>query len=164
VSIGSIGDHFEAVKEILKDEGFKYRGKPDSYWHKAIPATQLRDYSALSNERWCQPGVKFEVISTTGESLHEGECGPAKSAASQTKCDAPKKPEERLQLDTHRSITITPAQAARGCKARVQTETGTKIVLSIPKNTRSGTKLRVAGRGKKMDGRVGDLYLRVDIR
>ncbi len=74
------------------------------------------------------------------------------------------KPSEQVSLDTHRSITITPAQAARGCEVRVKTETGTKISLSIPKNTRSGRKLRVTGEGKKMGGRAGDLYVRVDIR
>jgi hypothetical protein len=72
-------------------------------------------------------------------------------------------PSKPRSLDTHRFITITPAQAARGCKVRVKTETGTKISLNIPKNTRSGRKLRVTGEGKKMGDRVGDLYVAVNV-
>ena len=109
------------------------------------------------------------------ESCYCKHCGHEMStyALACLQCDAPKNAEDflrwqhekRPQLDTHRSITISPAQAARGCKVRVQTETGTKIVLSIPKNTRSGTQLRVSGRGKRnVGGRVGDLYVGVDIR
>lgn len=72
-------------------------------------------------------------------------------------------PSQPESLDTSLVVSITAAQAARGCKVLVKTETGTKISLSIPKNTRSGTKLRVAGGGKKMGGRVGDQYVHVRV-
>jgi len=76
-------------------------------------------------------------------------------------------------LDTHCSVTITPAQAVDGCQVPIWTETGTKVLLSIPKNTPSAvtsvfhpskTTLRVAGGGKELDGRVGDLYVVVIIK
>ena len=89
VYTAGIGDDFKAVNAILKSAGFRFRGEPDNCWQKAIPAKQLGDYSDLSNERWYQPGVRFEVISATGKSLHTGKCGPAKPAASQTKDEWP---------------------------------------------------------------------------
>jgi len=67
-------------------------------------------------------------------------------------------------LDTYRAVEITPFQAARGCKVQLLTGSGTKIQLSIPRETRSGTQFRVTGGGRKKDGRVGDHWVTVNIR
>jgi len=45
-------------------------------------------------------------------------------------------------------ITITSAQAKRGIRVRVKTETGKKVMLNLQKNITNGTKLRIPSEGK----------------
>lgn len=64
-------------------------------------------------------------------------------------------------------LTITAQEAASGARKRVSFMRGDQIeelMVAIPPGTRSGTRLRLKGRGLEgRDGTRGDLYLRVTV-
>ena len=69
--------------------------------------------------------------------------------------------------DLYADISITKEEAARGAKKLISIPFGYQkkpIILNIPPGTTDGTKLRLAGMGKKTDtGERGDLYLNVNV-
>lgn len=66
-------------------------------------------------------------------------------------------------LDLHRTQDIYPWQALFGDKVLVATPSG-KIRLSVPKDTKGGTKVRLAGKGfKDLKGKTGDLYVHFNL-
>jgi membrane associated rhomboid family serine protease len=75
---------------------------------------------------------------------------------------------EAGESDLYGAISITPEEAARGARKLISIpfEYQKKpIVLNIPAGIRDGTKLRLAGMGKKGDdNRRGDFYFTVTVR
>ncbi len=69
--------------------------------------------------------------------------------------------------DLYADIYITKEEAARGVKKLISIPIGYQkkpLVLNIPPGTADGTRLRLAGMGKKTDtGERGDLYLTVNV-
>ena len=66
-------------------------------------------------------------------------------------------------LDLEVTVPINIAQAALGSKIRVRTLDGKKVVLSIPPGTQPGTRFRIRGQGVQKGGRVGDLFVEVNL-
>jgi molecular chaperone DnaJ len=71
---------------------------------------------------------------------------------------------ERDGLDIHVTVPINIVQATLGSKIRVNTVSGKKVVLKIPKGTQSGTKFRIRGQGIQKEGRIGDQYVEVVVQ
>jgi molecular chaperone DnaJ len=71
---------------------------------------------------------------------------------------------KRDGLDIHVSVPINIVQATLGSKIRVNTVSGKKVVLRIPKGTQSGTKFRIRGQGVEREDRVGDQYVEVVVK
>jgi molecular chaperone DnaJ len=67
-------------------------------------------------------------------------------------------------LDIHVTVPINIVQATLGSKIRVNTVSGKKVVLKIPKGTQSGTKFRIRGQGIQKEGRIGDQYVEVVVQ
>jgi len=70
--------------------------------------------------------------------------------------------------DLHYNLSITPEEAVRGAEKRIalkRASTTEKLLVKIPPGIRSGTNLRLRGKGKgrSRGGRVGDLYLTIEI-
>ena len=66
-------------------------------------------------------------------------------------------------LDITKKIQVLPWEAALGTKVIVQTLSG-KIKLDIPKNTNTGKRMRLPGKGYiDMQGHAGDLYVEIEI-
>lgn len=70
--------------------------------------------------------------------------------------------------DLHYSLSITPDEAARGAQKRIALKRASKtekLLVKIPPGIRSGTSLRLRGKGKggSREGRAGDLYLTIEI-
>ena len=65
-------------------------------------------------------------------------------------------------------IYITPEEAARGARKLISIPFGYQkktIVVRIPPGIRDGTKLRLEGMGRKINGdQRGDLYLQVTVK
>jgi hypothetical protein len=61
-------------------------------------------------------------------------------------------------------IVAEAVQATLGSKIRVNTVSGKKVVLKIPKGTQSGTKFRIRGQGIQKEGRIGDQYVEVVVQ
>jgi molecular chaperone DnaJ len=70
----------------------------------------------------------------------------------------------REGLDIHVTVPINIVQATLGSKIRVNTISGKKVVLRIPRGTQSGTKFRIRGQGIEREGRVGDQYVEVVVK
>jgi molecular chaperone DnaJ len=66
-------------------------------------------------------------------------------------------------LDLEVTVPINIAQAALGSKIRVRTLDGKKVVLRIPEGTQPGTRFRIRGQGVEKAGRVGDLFVEVNL-
>ncbi len=70
-------------------------------------------------------------------------------------------------LNRYGTITITRRESTLGARKLVNIPEGFKrrlFVVIIPPGTSDGSKLRLSGMGRKSDdGRVGDLYLKVDV-
>lgn len=69
----------------------------------------------------------------------------------------------REGLDIHVTVPINIVQATLGSKIRVNTISGKKVVLSIPKGTQAGTKFRIRGQGIEKGERKGDQYVEVQV-
>jgi DnaJ-class molecular chaperone len=70
--------------------------------------------------------------------------------------------------DLHYSLSISPHEAARGTEKRIalkRERESEKLLVKIPPGIRSGTNLRLKGKGKGggRGGRSGDLYLTIEI-
>ena len=63
--------------------------------------------------------------------------------------------------DVYQTVNITPWEAALGDKVTVSTPAGT-LGVTIPKNSKSGSNLRLKGKGIPAK-QVGDLYLTLNI-
>jgi curved DNA-binding protein len=59
-------------------------------------------------------------------------------------------------------LSISPAQAALGCKADVETLDG-PVTMTIPAGTSSGSRLRIREKGLGSSSKQGDLYVKVKI-
>ncbi len=61
-------------------------------------------------------------------------------------------------------VSVSPWEAALGCKVSVQTLDGT-VTLSIPKGSQNGRKLRLRGKGiPNRRGAPGDIFVELEIR
>lgn len=66
------------------------------------------------------------------------------------------------ERDLYMTLPVTPAEAALGAQVKVPVPTGGAVEVTVPRNARSGLKLRLKGRG--LGGKQpGDLYLLLDI-
>lgn len=64
--------------------------------------------------------------------------------------------------DIHMDLPISIDEAVLGAKVSVPTVDGT-VSLSIPKNSSSGKRLRLKGKGIKTPGKVGDQYVTLQV-
>jgi len=69
----------------------------------------------------------------------------------------------REGLDLEVTVPINIAQAALGSKIKVRTIDGKRVVLRIPPGTQPGTRFRIRGQGVEKGGRVGDLFVEVNL-
>jgi curved DNA-binding protein CbpA len=61
-------------------------------------------------------------------------------------------------------LRVTNAEAQRGVKKQVTLPDGGNVVVQIPAGVRSGTRLRLRGKGRRRDdGSRGDAYLTVEV-
>jgi molecular chaperone DnaJ len=67
-------------------------------------------------------------------------------------------------LDVHVAVPVTIAQAILGTKLRVRTVHGTKVQLTVPPGTQSGTRFRLRGQGLRAGDRAGDQYVEVTVK
>ncbi|WGT63500.1 DnaJ C-terminal domain-containing protein [Variovorax paradoxus] len=66
------------------------------------------------------------------------------------------------ERDLYMTLPVTPTEAALGAQVKVPVPTGGAVEVTVPRNARSGLKLRLKGRG--LGGKQpGDLYLLLDI-
>lgn len=66
------------------------------------------------------------------------------------------------ERDLYMTLPVTPTEAALGAQVQVPVPTGGVVEVTVPRNARSGLKLRLKGRG--LAGKQpGDLYLLLDI-
>jgi curved DNA-binding protein len=66
------------------------------------------------------------------------------------------------ERDLYMTLPVTPTEAALGAQVKVPVPTGGVVEVTVPRNARSGLKLRLKGRG--LAGKQpGDLYLLLDI-
>ncbi len=67
-------------------------------------------------------------------------------------------------LNVHVTVPLTVTQAILGTKIRVRTVRGTRVQLTIPPGTQSGTRFRLKGQGIGKGDRVGDQYVEVTVQ
>jgi len=66
------------------------------------------------------------------------------------------------ERDLYMTLPVTPSEAALGAQVKVPTPAGGVVEVTVPRNARSGLKLRLKGRG--LSGKTpGDLYLLLEI-
>ncbi|AGU50427.1 putative heat shock protein DnaJ [Variovorax paradoxus B4] len=66
------------------------------------------------------------------------------------------------ERDLYMTLPVTPTEAALGAQVKVPVPTGGVVEVTVPRNARSGLKLRLKGRG--LAGKqAGDLYLLLEI-
>ena len=70
--------------------------------------------------------------------------------------------QQPVNLDLETSITVPFHTAVLGGKHHVSVE-GESFDIKIPAGIKNGEKLRVRGKGRKQNGRSGDLYLKINI-
>ncbi|MBN2896970.1 MAG: DnaJ domain-containing protein [Campylobacterales bacterium] len=70
--------------------------------------------------------------------------------------------QQGVNLDIEANIVVPFSVAVLGGKHAVSLN-GESFDIKIPAGIKSGEKMRVRGKGKSMQGRVGDLYLKIDI-
>lgn len=70
---------------------------------------------------------------------------------------------KRNGLDLESKVTINVVQAILGSKVRVNTFDGNTVELKVPAGSKSGKKLRLKGMGVKLDGKVGDQIVELEI-
>src|SRR5688572_5342176 len=67
-------------------------------------------------------------------------------------------------LDTHVTVPITITQAILGTKIRVRTVHETKVQLTVPPGTQSGTRFRLRGQGIHAGQQTGDQYVEAVVK
>jgi curved DNA-binding protein len=74
-------------------------------------------------------------------------------------------PRPRRGRDTEHTVQITLEEAFRGTTRTLQWEDGGKIEAKIPRGVRTGSRIRLSGKGESGtgDGAAGDLYLKVKV-
>ncbi len=70
--------------------------------------------------------------------------------------------QQQMNLDIEANVTIPFNVAALGGKHSVSLQ-GDSFDIKIPAGIKTGEKLRVRGKGKSVQGRSGDLYLKINI-
>jgi molecular chaperone DnaJ len=106
----------------------------------------------------------------TGSKLRlagQGEPGPAGGPRGDLLLTFRVKPDHfftREGVDVHCTIPINIAQAMLGSRVRVRTVDGKHVVLRIPPATQSGTRFRIKGQGIEKGGRLGDQFVRVEVK
>jgi len=78
-------------------------------------------------------------------------------------------PKEKNKKDLYYRLSINPQEALKGAEKRIAIKRGgktEKLLVKIPPGIRSGTNLRLKGKGKQEDsgGQAGDLYLKIKIQ
>jgi curved DNA-binding protein len=68
----------------------------------------------------------------------------------------------RRGRDVEHSVSITLAEAYRGTSRSLQ-RNGRRLEVDIPAGARSGTRVRLSGKGESGDRGTGDLYLRIEV-
>ncbi len=69
-------------------------------------------------------------------------------------------------LDLHGSIAITPKEARNGTRKMISVPGDAArrtFMVTIPPETENGTRIRLAGLGRKGAGRTGDMYLKISV-
>jgi curved DNA-binding protein len=74
-------------------------------------------------------------------------------------------PRPRRGRDTEHTVQITLEEAFRGTTRTLQWEDGGKIEAKIPRGVRTGSRIRLGGKGESGtgDGAAGDLYLKIEV-
>lgn len=67
-------------------------------------------------------------------------------------------------LDIHVTVPVTITQAILGTKIRVRTVHGTRVQLTVPPGTQSGTRFRLRGQGIRTGEQTGDQYVEVVVK
>lgn len=75
----------------------------------------------------------------------------------------PDKQFKRTGDDLETDVTISPAEAAIGCRKEIKTIEEKIVDLKIPAGVQHGTALKISGEGVRRRGRPGDLLVRVKI-
>jgi len=70
--------------------------------------------------------------------------------------------QQAMNLDIEASVTVPFSVAVLGGKHSVSLQ-GESFDIKIPAGIKTGEKMRVRGKGKSMQGRSGDLYLKIEI-
>jgi curved DNA-binding protein len=68
----------------------------------------------------------------------------------------------RRGRDLEQGVSITLAEAYRGTSRALQLN-GRRLEVNIPAGARTGTKVRLSGKGEAGDRQTGDLYLRIEV-
>ena len=69
-------------------------------------------------------------------------------------------------LDLHGTVVITPKEAGGGTRKMISVPGDAArrtFMVTIPPATESGTRIRLAGLGRKEDDRSGDIYLKISV-
>ena len=69
-------------------------------------------------------------------------------------------------LDLHGSVVITPKEARNGTRKMISVPGDASrrtFMVTIPPETESGTRIRLAGLGRKEGDRSGDIYLKISV-
>ncbi len=69
----------------------------------------------------------------------------------------------RHSQDVEQPVQITLEEAFRGTTRILQREDGSRIEVKIPRGVRTGSRVRVSGKGALGRGHAGDLYLVVEV-
>jgi curved DNA-binding protein len=72
--------------------------------------------------------------------------------------------QQERNLDIEQKIFITFRTSLVGGKESIRLRNGESVDINIPQGIRDGEKLRLKGRGEKSGGRIGDLFLIVNIQ
>jgi len=132
------------------------------------PCTVCQGQGQLRNQRQLHVTVPAGV--DTGSKLRvagQGETGTGGGARGDLILTFRVQPHHffsRDGLDIHCTVPINIPQAVLGSRIRVRTVDGKHVILRIPAGTQSGTRFRVKGQGVEKGGRLGDQYVRVEVR
>lgn len=74
-------------------------------------------------------------------------------------------PRPRRGRDVEHTVQVTLEEAFRGTTRALQWEDGSKIEAKLPRGVRTGSRVRLSGKGESGtgDGAAGDLYLKVEV-
>ena len=131
--------------------------------YEADESGQVRPVTRTLNVKIPKGVTNGGVIRLTGQ----GDKGVGQGVAGDLLLQVNIAPDPRFQVDGHDLRTIVPVspwEAALGGKIKVQTVDGA-VILSIPKGSQNGGKLRVRGKGiPNREGGAGDIIVQLEIR